>query len=61
MLVKFSYQPIVLSLPPVLDVLLLVCMRLGLCPVLKLPMGEASPLLLGRETLDLASLVLLSF
>jgi hypothetical protein len=61
MLVKLSYHPFVMSIPPVLDVLLLVCMRLGLCPVLKLPMGEASPLLLGRETLDFASLVLLSF
>jgi hypothetical protein len=61
MLVKLSYRPNALSLPPVLDVLLLVCMRLGLCPVLKLPMGEASPLLLGLETLDFASLVLFSF
>jgi hypothetical protein len=61
MLVKLSYHPSVISIPPVLDVLLLVCMRLGLCPVLKLPMGEASPVLLGLETLDFASLVLLSF
>jgi hypothetical protein len=61
MLVKLFHQPIVMYIPPVLDVLLLVCMRLGLCPVLKLPMGEASPLLLGLETLDFASLVVLSF
>jgi hypothetical protein len=48
-------------LPPLLETLVLVCIKLGLWPVLKLPMGEASPLLLGLVTRDFASLVVLSF